>query len=252
PMAEGVLESGWIVHFERDDGVGADRLEHRRHVARGDRIESLRPSVLARVAEVGRNSRYPRGTGVLQRPDEEQKSAELVVGAANGPAVQRLDNEDIVAVDALERAGLVLAVLELAFLVRGQRLAEHRRHRRAQLGGVFKRKKAQSPLGHETLLTAKQPINAPARAQADCPRSIGLSYGPRAQASCSLTAQAAPTAASAERAAPAEPAMSMLRQASSQPITSTPSRRASSADQRTQKSKASPAMTIRSKPRSRR
>jgi hypothetical protein len=61
----------------------------------------------------------------------------------------------------------VLAVLELALLVRGQRLAEHRRHRRAQLGGVCKRKKTQSPLGHETLLTAKQPINAPARALAD-------------------------------------------------------------------------------------
>ena len=83
--SEGVLEGDRIVHLERDDHVRAHGFEHAGDVSRRHRIVGLGAAVFARIAQVRHDSRDTRGTGVLERPDEEQQPAELVVGAQVGP-----------------------------------------------------------------------------------------------------------------------------------------------------------------------
>ena len=69
------------MHFKRDDGIAAHRLEQRCDVTRRDRIVRLGAPVLARITEIRRDRGYPPGPGVFQCSDEEQQPAELVVGA---------------------------------------------------------------------------------------------------------------------------------------------------------------------------
>jgi len=119
--AEGILERDRIVHVERHDPVGSDAFEQICEIARGHRIARLGAPVLARIAEIGRHRRYPRGARVFERADEEQEAAQLVGGALQGTAMQALDHIGIGPRDRVERARLVLAVLELAFLVGRER-----------------------------------------------------------------------------------------------------------------------------------
>ena len=79
--AKGVLEGGRVVHVEGGDGIGPDGLEKARHIARGYRVVGFGAPVFARVAEIGNEGGHPRGAAVLQRADEEQKPAKLVIGA---------------------------------------------------------------------------------------------------------------------------------------------------------------------------
>ena len=140
--AKGVLECHRVVNFERDDAVGPDRLEHSGNVAGGDRIVRLGATILARIAKVRHDRRDASGARVLERPDEEQQPAELVVGAFGRSAVKALDDVDIGAADGIERAHLVLAVLECALLMRGELLPERQRDGLAKIGGRFKREQA--------------------------------------------------------------------------------------------------------------
>jgi hypothetical protein len=54
---------------------------------------------------------------LLQSADEEQQPAELVVDAGVRPGVKALDDVNILATDADERASFVLSVFELAFFM---------------------------------------------------------------------------------------------------------------------------------------
>ena len=122
--SKGVLEGDRIVHLERDDHVRAHGLEHAGDVSRRHRVVGLGAAVFAGVAQVRHDSRDARGTGVLERSDEEQQPAELVVGAQGGPAVQALDDIDILPEHRIERTRLVLAVLEVPLLMQRQWLPQ--------------------------------------------------------------------------------------------------------------------------------
>ena len=125
---ECVLERGDVVHFRHDDPVDPDRFEHRRDVSGDDRIIWLGPPILARIAEIGRHRRHVRGAGILQRAAKEQQPAKLVVAALVVVPIQRMQHEDVVAADILERTSLVLAILEAALLVRRKRDFQPTRH----------------------------------------------------------------------------------------------------------------------------
>ena len=79
--AVGVLESGDIVDVEREHRIGSGCLKHLRHVFCRDRIARLRAPVLAGVAKIGDDGGDALGAGILECPDEEKQSAELVIGA---------------------------------------------------------------------------------------------------------------------------------------------------------------------------
>ena len=68
---------------------------------------------------------WPRNDGcdtrrgrVLQRGDEKKKPAQLIVAALSMITIKRLNNENVLAADANQWPRLMLAILELAFLVR--------------------------------------------------------------------------------------------------------------------------------------
>ncbi len=67
------------------------------------------------------------GARVSQGAAEEQQATELVVGALVLVAMQRVNDEDIVSVHALQWPRLVFAILEVALLVLGERCLEMRR-----------------------------------------------------------------------------------------------------------------------------
>ena len=98
-----------------------DGLEELGDIARGDRVVGLGATILAGVAEIRGHRGDGVGPGILEGTAEEEKSAQLVVGALYVIAVQGMDHEDVVAFYTLERSRLVLAVLEGALLVLRQR-----------------------------------------------------------------------------------------------------------------------------------
>ena len=77
--------------------------------------------------------------GVLERADEKQEPAELVVGAFRRAAMEALHDVNIHPADGLERPRFVLAILELAFLMRRKRRAESRCDRFSQLRSCAQR-----------------------------------------------------------------------------------------------------------------
>ena len=118
--AERVLERGEIVHVERDDAVGADRLEQLGDVARRHRVARLGAPVLAGVAHVGNHRGHARSTGVPDGRHEEQQPDQPVVDAVAAVGEERLQYVHVASADARERPGLVLAVLEHPRLERGE------------------------------------------------------------------------------------------------------------------------------------
>src|SRR6185437_10752574 len=90
--------------------------------------------ILARISEIGDDRGDARGAGVLQRADEEYQPHELVIGALVRAAMGALHHINVIAGDVVERPHLVLAVLEAAFLVRGERHVQRRRQRAAEVG----------------------------------------------------------------------------------------------------------------------
>ena len=115
-----ILECRQVMHVERDHAVGAYGLEKLGDVARRDRVARLGARVLARVGEVGNNRGHARGRGIAQGAEEKQQPYQLVVDTLAGVRMERLDDEDIAVAHADERTRFVLAVLELALLVRLQ------------------------------------------------------------------------------------------------------------------------------------
>ena len=138
--AERVFERHRIMNFERDHAVGADALEHAGDVSGGHRIVRLGAAVFARVTKIRRHRGDARGAGILDCADEEQQPAQLVVGALLRPAVQALYDIDIGAVYRIERTRFVLAVLEFALFMRGERLAQGCRNSAAQVLAGSQRK----------------------------------------------------------------------------------------------------------------
>src|SRR6516225_1372050 len=118
--AKGVLEGGHVVDVKGHHHVRSAGLEEPRNVFGRDRVTRLRPPVLAGVAKVRDDSRYPLGAGVFQRPDEEQQTAELVVWALFGIPIQRVNHEHVLPAHLDERTDLMLAVLEPALLMRAE------------------------------------------------------------------------------------------------------------------------------------
>ena len=103
--------------LERDDGVGSGGLEHACHIPRRDGIVRFGAAVLARIAEIGHDRGHAVGPGILEGADEEQEPAQLVIGAGLRAALQALDDIDVGAAHRVERARLMLAILELPLLV---------------------------------------------------------------------------------------------------------------------------------------
>jgi hypothetical protein len=120
---KGVLERGEVMRVKSHYTINAHRLEKAGDVARRDRVSRFAFLVLARVAKVRDDSRDAFGGSVAQRAEEEQEPAELIVHALPVVAIQRLDNEDILAANIYQRSYLMLAVFELSLLVRAQRNA---------------------------------------------------------------------------------------------------------------------------------
>ncbi len=112
------------MHLERDHGVAADRLEKGCDVPRRHGVVRLGAAVLSCIAEIGRNRGDPPGSGILQRADEKQQPAELVVGALPRTAVKAMDHIDVGAGHGIERPCLVLAVLEIALFMRAERMRQ--------------------------------------------------------------------------------------------------------------------------------
>ena len=142
--AERVLECDRVMDLERDDAIGPHRLEHARDVAGGDRIARLGATIFSRITEIWHDGRDTGGAGILQRPDEEQEPAELVVFRFRRAAVQALDDVDTRAVDRLERARLMLAVFEFPLFMRGHLAAERLRDCRAEDGRCLQREQSKS------------------------------------------------------------------------------------------------------------
>ncbi|OFZ71178.1 MAG: hypothetical protein A2Z01_10205 [Betaproteobacteria bacterium RBG_16_58_11] len=103
------------------------------HVAAADRVAGLAAPVLARIGQVGRDGGDAAGSSILQRADEKQQPHQLVVGAVARLAVQGVDDIHVLATDAFQRPGLVLAVLELALFVAGEGQPQRPRHLVAEL-----------------------------------------------------------------------------------------------------------------------
>src|SRR5690606_25493046 len=131
-----------------DDAVHPDRLEQARQIARGHRVARLGLAIFARVAEVGHDRGDARRGGVLQRTDEEQQPAQLVVGALIRAAVERLHDVAVAAAHALQRSGLVLAVLEIALLVRAELGAELRHDALGERPRRIQREQRETAFGH--------------------------------------------------------------------------------------------------------
>ena len=115
--AERILKCGKIVNIKCHDRLGAHRLKQRGHITRGHRIARLNLPIFARISQIRNNRCDACGGGVLQRADKEKKPAQLVIAALPIVAVERLNNEDILAADADQWPRLMLAILELTFLV---------------------------------------------------------------------------------------------------------------------------------------
>ena len=121
------------MNFERDHAIGADTLEHAGDVAGRYRVVRLGAAVLARITKIGGHRGDARGAGILDGADEEQQPAQFIVGALARPAVQALDHIDVRAIHGIERTRFVFAILELAFFMRRERLAQGRRYGAAQV-----------------------------------------------------------------------------------------------------------------------
>lgn len=153
--AVGVLVGCDVVHVDRHHARRARRLEEGGDVARGHGIARLRALVLARIREVRRDDRDPRGRRVLQRRDEEQQAHEHRVDVVLRGAGDGLDHVHVGAAHALERARLVLAVLEHALLVRGEPRAQRRRHGAGIVPSAVEREDAQI-VGHAATVPGRR------------------------------------------------------------------------------------------------
>ena len=172
--AEGVFEGGRIVHIESDDGVGAHGFKQACDVTCCHRIAGLGAPIFARIAQIGREYGDARGATVLERGDEKQQLAQLVVCALLGFAVKALQHEHVRAAHSFERAYFMLAILEFPLLVRCQRAIKCSGDRRAELGGRVQRKEARRLLCHRSY--CRSPLRRSAhlleRVQ-QCPPRVG-------------------------------------------------------------------------------
>ena len=121
PAPESVLESGLVVDIHRNDAVRADRLQQARQITDGHRIARLGAAVLPRVGQVRSDGSDAPGGRVLDGPDEEQQPAQLVVDAALGITLERLNHIDVLVPHPHQRADLDLAVLETPLLMGADR-----------------------------------------------------------------------------------------------------------------------------------
>jgi len=141
--AEGILESGRIVHVQRHNRVGARGLEQGSDIAAGHRIVWLGAPVFSRIAEVRYHGGHLRSPRVLERTDEEQEPAELVVGALHRASVKALDDVDRHPANGDERPCLVFAILEFPLLVNGKLYPERLRNGASQRTARLEREEVQ-------------------------------------------------------------------------------------------------------------
>lgn len=149
--AEGILECSEIVHFDRNDGVASDCLEEFRDVFRRHWVARLRPAVLPRIAKIRGDGGDAFGSGILQRSDEKEQPAELVIDAACGIAMGGVDDIDIMSTDVGKRPNLMLTILEVTLF----ECEKRHLHARARTSSVVARgvnRKEADRMGHRTLL----------------------------------------------------------------------------------------------------
>jgi hypothetical protein len=84
-------------------------------------VTRLCPAVLPRVGQIGSDGGDASGGRVLDGADEEQQPAQLVVDAAPGIALERLNHVDVLVPHPHQRTDLELAVLETPLLMGADR-----------------------------------------------------------------------------------------------------------------------------------
>lgn len=118
--AKCIVECRRIVDVERDETIGAGRLEELRDVAGIDRIAHLGAAILACIGEVGDERNAALCTCITQ-PAQQEKQADEPFGDRSGlRAGERLEDERDPPAHRLERSQLELAAIELPLLERRQ------------------------------------------------------------------------------------------------------------------------------------
>ena len=136
------------MHLERDHGIGPDRLEKRSDIARRYWIVRLGTAILSRITEVWRDGGYSPGASILQRSDEKQQPAELVVGALPRASVKAMDHVYVGAGNGIEWPRLVLAIFEIPFLMRAKRVCEQLTDISPELVGTVQGEQSKLPTGN--------------------------------------------------------------------------------------------------------
>jgi len=73
--AEGVLESGQVVHIQRHHPIGTHGFQQRRHVASGYWIARLTLTVFTGIGQIRDDRRNPCRRGVFQAAQKKQQPA---------------------------------------------------------------------------------------------------------------------------------------------------------------------------------
>jgi hypothetical protein len=98
-----------------------------------------------RIAKVGSDHRHPFGAGILQRADEKNEPAKLVIGALRRPAVKAVNYMNIGAPHRIQRTNLMLPILKLPFFVAIERAPQALCNSAAEIVAALKREKPQRP-----------------------------------------------------------------------------------------------------------
>jgi hypothetical protein len=117
PAAEGILESDDVVNIKGDDTIGAGGLKMTGNILACYGIAGLGLAILSRVGEIGYQSRDTRRAVVTQGAKKKQQLAQLVVHALNWPAMEALQNINILAANADKWPCLMFTILEVALLM---------------------------------------------------------------------------------------------------------------------------------------
>src|SRR5688572_11977099 len=130
--AERVVEGGRVVDVERDEAIGARRLEKLRHVAGIDRVTKLGSAILARISEIRDERNAALCARIAQSAQQEQQPNEPLRDRSILSAGERLKDERGAPTHGLERPQLELAAIEAPFL-------EWRQRETGLAGNVFGR-----------------------------------------------------------------------------------------------------------------
>jgi nicotinamidase/pyrazinamidase len=168
--AERVVEGGRVVDVERDEAIGARRLEKLRHVAGIDRVTKLGSAILARIGEIRDERNAALCARIAQSAQEEQQPNEPFRGRSVLAAGERLQDERGTPTHGLERSQLELAPIEASFLEWRKRDAGFAGHLFGQLTALAQGHEArQQGSAHASISHAAPRAGNAAAAQGESP-----------------------------------------------------------------------------------